>query len=537
MSNRLCRTLAALFILAVAAVRIAYLGWYSPLGLAPDEAHYWDWSRHLDWHYYSKPPMVALLIRISLKLFGPLSLALTGSEVLAVRLPAVVCGSMMTVALYVLTTQIWKRETWSLAIVVIAAMFPMVAAGSSLITIDSPLTCFWAWALVFGFEAIVNDRRWIATGVFVALGLMSKPTMVLFVPCLGLLLLTTPELRSRLWTRRFWAMVGVAFLGTLPLLIWNALNGWVTILHTMEQHIRIGHVRVDNPAPSWRPLGPLVYIGTQAGILLVYWFAAWALAMWRYRPTVETRLEQRYLWWMSVPVFVFFGLFSLKNGGGEPNWPVVCYLSGMVLAVGWLNEQLQSKSKWYCGSTIVGVVLVTGLGLAGTIVLHLPRHCQPMFLGLASLTKKFDPMPLRKFDPTVRLRGAKTLADAIDEFRRERELPPDTVLAAGHWTLPGQVAFYLPDHPTVYSLGVALGDRQSQYDLWHPNPVADPDQFRGKTFLLIDIVNPKASDAFESVEFPFREVEYREDGQLVARWFLTVGRGYKGFPAPKAVNH
>src|SRR5262245_44371016 len=193
MSNGLCRTLATLFILAVAAIRIVYLGWFTPLGLAPDEAHYWDWSRHLDWHYYSKGPMVALLIRISCDLFGGLSIALTGGEALAVRLPAVVCGSMMTAALYVLTTQVWKRETWSLAVVVVAAMFPMVAAGSSLITIDSPLTCFWAWALVFGFEAIVNDRRWIATGAMVALGLLSKPTMVLFVPCMGLFLLTIPE--------------------------------------------------------------------------------------------------------------------------------------------------------------------------------------------------------------------------------------------------------------------------------------------------------------------------------------------------------
>ena len=47
---------------------------------------------------------------------------------------------------------------------------------------------------------------------------------------------------------------------------------------------------------------------------------------------------------MSAPIFVFFGLFSFKNGGGEPNWPIVCYLSGAILGVGWLAEQLQSPS-------------------------------------------------------------------------------------------------------------------------------------------------------------------------------------------------
>lgn len=33
--------------------------------LAPDEAHYWAWSRRLDWSYYSKGPMVAYLIALS----------------------------------------------------------------------------------------------------------------------------------------------------------------------------------------------------------------------------------------------------------------------------------------------------------------------------------------------------------------------------------------------------------------------------------------------------------------------------------------
>ena len=53
------RCAASLLILAVSALRIAYVGWWSPLDLATDEAHYWDWARNLDWSYYSKGPLVA----------------------------------------------------------------------------------------------------------------------------------------------------------------------------------------------------------------------------------------------------------------------------------------------------------------------------------------------------------------------------------------------------------------------------------------------------------------------------------------------
>src|SRR5580692_3480904 len=100
--QRFWRRLLALFILVVTAARIAYLGWFCPLDLAQDEAHYWDWSRHLDWSYYSKGPLVAWLIRLSLELFGALSLSATGSEILAVRLPAVFCGALLLIALYIL---------------------------------------------------------------------------------------------------------------------------------------------------------------------------------------------------------------------------------------------------------------------------------------------------------------------------------------------------------------------------------------------------------------------------------------------------
>src|SRR5690349_2496594 len=38
--------------------------------LAPDEAYYWQWSRHLDFGYYDQGPMIAWWIRGSGPLFG-----------------------------------------------------------------------------------------------------------------------------------------------------------------------------------------------------------------------------------------------------------------------------------------------------------------------------------------------------------------------------------------------------------------------------------------------------------------------------------
>src|SRR6202521_847724 len=100
-SGSTCRLCAALLILGSAAWHLFYMAHACPLELAADEAHYWDWSRHLDWSYYSKGPLVAWLIRLSCELFGGLSVRLCGSEMLAVRLPATLCGAGLLAGLYV----------------------------------------------------------------------------------------------------------------------------------------------------------------------------------------------------------------------------------------------------------------------------------------------------------------------------------------------------------------------------------------------------------------------------------------------------
>ena len=44
--------------------------YYLALPLHFDEAQYWDWSRNLDWGYFSKPPLLAFLIRVVTELCG-----------------------------------------------------------------------------------------------------------------------------------------------------------------------------------------------------------------------------------------------------------------------------------------------------------------------------------------------------------------------------------------------------------------------------------------------------------------------------------
>jgi hypothetical protein len=528
-----CRLLALCLICGAAAAHLAYLAHDCPLDLAPDEAHYWDWSRHLDWSYYSKGPLVAWLIRGGCELAGPWAVEHTGNLALAVRLPAVLCGSLLLLSLYVLTVQVYRCETLALAVVGMALTLPIISVGSSLMTIDAPYTCCWGWALVLGHRAIFRDAKWAwpLLGVVLGLGMLAKYTMIVWIPSVGLFLLMTPAYRPLLRRRGFWCMVGVAGLCCLPILIWNAQHDWVTFRHVLA--LAGLHRAVEPREPShlhW--LGPLTYVGEQCALLFVYWFLVWAAAMIAQRPWRESDEGVRYLWWLSAPMFLLFLAFSPKTGGGEMNWPVTAYLSGLVLSAAWLMRQLDSPRRWYRVWTAINLGLACVAGLLVTLFMHHSDWLQPVLVRLSGPPTKTNLFPLRRFDPTCRLRGWRFLAGEVDRVRAElAEQGIEPVLAGCNWSLPGELGVYCAGHPQAYSLGLAVGDRHSQYDWWI-NPIDNGEAFRGRTFLVVNGDEDLLRKAFRRVESR-PEVVYAENGQPIASWHLTVCRGYSGRIPPR----
>jgi hypothetical protein len=327
-------------------------------------------------------------------------------------------------------------------------------------------------------------------------------------------------------------MTAVAGLCCLPIVVWNAQHNWVTVRHVL---VLAGLVRGPEPRPGlhihW--LGPLVYLAGQCALLLISWFVVWAAAMVAHRPWKESDAGVRYLWWLSAPMFALFLVFGFKTGGGELNWPVTAYLSGLVLTAPWLSAQLDSPVTWYRRCTQANLAVACVVGLLATLFLHYSDPLHPLLARLAGPPTRGDPFPLRKLDPTCRLRGFRALGAEVDRVRVElRQAGVEPVLAGCNWSTPGELGFYCAGNPTAYSIGLALGDRHSQYDLWH-NPLAHRDDFRGKTFVIVGGVTPALCEAFDSVE-PTRTIIYKENGQPIAAWMLTVCRGYRGFPHFKA---
>ena len=506
----------------VAALNLVYLASDCPLELAPDEAHYWQWSRHLDWSYYSKGPLVAWLIRGSCELFGDLSVRLVGTEMLAVRLPVVASHAALLAGLYVLTSRTLRSSHVALALVAVAAAMPAVGALGVFMTIDPPFLACWCWALVFLHAAIVRGEAsaWLLAGVCSAFGILAKyPMLLLPAALVGFLLLRR---RAEFRRKGVWLFLAITALGCVPILVWNAAHEWVSFRHVFGQ-AGVGGVK---PA-GFQWLGPLAFVGGHAGLLLGVGFVAFAAAAWRFRKTSDAGLSL--LWWASVPVWGVFLVASVR-AKGQINWPAAAYIGWAVLGAAWVRDELAHPAAWRRRLTAgtLGTVVAVGVILSG--LLHFPGSFRPLLAQYAGEPTEANPVPVRKLDPTVRLHGWRTLAAEVDHLRDEvrRETGQDAVVAGMVWTTPGELAFYCRGHPEVYSAGLALSDRHSQHDLWRPNPVADAQAFRGRTFVYVGDVIPEGT--FDRLSPPVTVV-HSEGGVPVAAWTVYVAHGFRGFPA------
>ena len=78
-NNNRYRLIMLAVVVGLTLVRV----WYArEIPLAQDEAHTWQWSRHLAWGYFDQAPMIAWLIKLGTALFGSTELGVRSTALL-----------------------------------------------------------------------------------------------------------------------------------------------------------------------------------------------------------------------------------------------------------------------------------------------------------------------------------------------------------------------------------------------------------------------------------------------------------------------
>jgi len=169
---------AIVLIVGCAVLRITALA-ISPVSLYQDESQYWVWSRHFDWGYYSKPPMIAWLIS--------LSTGLLGDSDFAIRLPATLLHTGTAIFLMLGARQLWDERTgfWTAALYL---TMPGIWLSGFVISTDAVLFLAWSGGL-FALLRLRADGSWgaaIGLGFALGFGFLSKYAMIYFLVSTGL---------------------------------------------------------------------------------------------------------------------------------------------------------------------------------------------------------------------------------------------------------------------------------------------------------------------------------------------------------------
>jgi 4-amino-4-deoxy-L-arabinose transferase-like glycosyltransferase len=409
------------------------------LGLVPDEAYYWDWSRNLSFGYFDHPPMIAWLIFFSRLLFG--------ETILGVRFCILVCAFAASAVSYMMVKKYVTKPSSFLLWAVLSNCVILFGVGSLLATPDVPLVLFWSLSLFFGYKAVFDSSTssWILLGITAGLGFLSKYTFVLFPVSLVIFLLISKP--YRFWFARWqpYAAGCVALLFWMPNLVWNQQHGWAAILfqffHGVNMH---GSLKLD--AFGEFIAGQLLVLSVLPFVLLSYT----VVAVLKKRP-LASRITYLSIFFL-VP-FGFFLIASLQKNM-EANWPAASYISGLILiSVAW--ENLDAKKN---RNIRIFAVLSAAFSVVTTAII------------LWHIQKPFLPIPPPN-DPAVQAHGWKNWARNIDDIRSR--IDPDHVLTicTNRYQEASLLGFYLPDHPRTFALNI--GARNNQYSLFRENKPTD----------------------------------------------------------------
>ena len=127
-----------LLIIVLTVFLFRFFSWnFVNLDLAFDEAQYWTWSLDIDWGYYSKPPLLAWLIRISSSTCGISEMCLRISSPILYSLSAFFISSTA----YMLCETNSKGRAALLAGIT-WILIPGVSFSSVIISTDVPMLFF-----------------------------------------------------------------------------------------------------------------------------------------------------------------------------------------------------------------------------------------------------------------------------------------------------------------------------------------------------------------------------------------------------------
>ncbi len=411
------------------------------MDLSSDEAYYWQWSRgdHLATGYHDHPPVVAYMIRLGTHLAGtnPVgvrivnALLLGGLVWLVIRLAA----QWARVAPHRENAAgPWIAGLWAGAAFAAA---PVIGLNGLLAQPDTPLLFFWTATIILTLAALERDRLWLwmATGVTLGLGMLSKFQMALLPPSLLAALLCSARGRRALQRPGPYVAVGLGALLCVPFALWMIDSDFAGL--KFQGRHGLGEGAGTSLMGAFASIGR--FLGGQLLALspVLFCFVGWFLVRGargvvarRARPDGSVpELAAAYLPVLVIPSIVVLAVFLYASLGARPeiHWASVAYPTAFALAGTIFARWYRTGGQWRRHALVA-----IGVAAAMTLASHV-ELVKPMVMKRGFFTKIAQRGPFTEwFEGARRRRGASGL---------------DAAILGDSYQTASLLAFYLPDHP------------------------------------------------------------------------------------------
>lgn len=379
--------------------------------LSLDTYYYWDWSRHLALSYFDGAPMVAYFLKIGTLLFG--------NTLLAISAVGIVTTAITSVILYK-TGRLFLEKEASYIAVLLWLFSPLVTLDLlNQITLNTPLTLFWAFTLYFIVRYITlqssTDLYYI--GISIGLMMLSKYSGVVLVLGMSLFLIQTPY--RQLFKKPTLYLAGaIAIILFSPVLLWNYQHHWQSFIYQLNSHtLHSEHSAMHNLLQAVSS----VFLSS--------------------------------LNFLLIPPLIY----GFKPAANKSSAPYFCYIVCISFLVFYfiLATHTQIRSFW------LEQYLLTGSLLAGYYYQqfkhHRVFHILIICYGVISVAILLNDTTMFNVKPTRKLsyyRWMKTF--------NATHIPQTDVIITTGW-MQARSLFFLKQKPYIYTL---CGSNQNQYASW-----------------------------------------------------------------------
>jgi 4-amino-4-deoxy-L-arabinose transferase-like glycosyltransferase len=447
-------TLVILSLMGVFWLYRLFVLFHAPYDLYFDESYYYNWAKHMDWGYYSKPPMLSALIYVTTGLFGESQVAL--------KIGAMLLYPVTTFVIYLIALELFDKRVAIYSALVFFTL-PSVWLSSMIISTDVVLLLFWALALLFFIKALYHDKAvyWVLAGAASGGGLMSKYNFIFFLISVFLVLVLIPKYRKHFKNPSLYLSMFIALVIFLPNLIWNYQHDFVSFVHTSE--ISKVSETLIHPAKFFE------FIGAQFGVFgPILFFFFWVIIFKR-----AFLKDERYLI-LFLFAIVTLGIIMILSflSRSYANWAASTYVSATILVVAYLMHTHQEK------------LLKVSVGIH-TVLAVLFFHWHAV-LGVAGVELT------RKIDPYARVSAWHDVADKISPIYAEY---PEMLLLTDGRSEVAQFDYYMKQKFYIFNPEHKM---KNQYHI-----TRDLNGQKGKNFFFVsdgDIQDEMMLQYFESIK-------------------------------------